>query len=298
MGAKIGLWTLLLAVILSSVLTSCSSARTSNHADPDSPQSRAELPSVDPAPSASQEEPLPSSCDNKLVEQLVPRVLKAINELDGVQLAKYFGQDLEWYSAGKAGDHRFVKAVTPRQLMDYLERRHQQHEKTELLELTVNSWSSTTVTWNMKLRISADDLEINPMHVSAKAQASCQTKRVTRWSVGFQDADTPSPALGHVPVPKEQRDWLASASTPEQAARLFALWSNESCDCDQVTVELVSGNATTGVVRIRMTGLKDDSLKNVEYLVVVELEEGDWKVTSATHLFECRRALSAGGMCS
>lgn len=104
--------------------------------------------------------------------------------------------------------------------------------------------------------------------------------------------------MGHVPVPKEQSDWLVAASTPEQAARLFVLGPHDNCDCDQMTVEMVSRNATLGVVRVRMTGLKDDSLKNREYLVVVKWEEAGWKIASATYLFECRRALSADGMCS
>lgn len=52
------------------------------------------------------------------------------------------------------------------------------------------------------------------------------------------------------------------------------------------------------MVRVRDEGLKDDSLKNKEYLVVVDRVEGGWRVRSASSFTECQRSIPANGLCT
>lgn len=107
----------------------------------------------------------------------------------------------------------------------------------------------------------------------------------------------PGPGLGHVPVPQNQGHWSAAAATPEKTARLFALGPADRCECREVSASLVSSGPAVSLVRVRLEGLMDDSVRNMEYLVAVKREGNAWKVASATYLTECGRGVTESGLC-
>lgn len=116
-------------------------------------------------------------------------------------------------------------------------------------------------------------------------------------SPGPHPTGVAGPGLGHIPAPRDQGNWSASAATPERTAGLFALGPDGRCECREVRVELVSGGPTVSLVRVRMEGVLDDAIRNMEYLVVVRREGDRWKVASATYLTECRRGVGEDGLC-
>lgn len=92
----------------------------------------------------------------------------------------------------------------------------------------------------------------------------------------------PGPAAGHVPVPSDRANWSATGQEPEAVARAFTLADNS--DCDRVTVKSEAQTVGRVNVAVRLEGLKDDSVKNMEYLVVLKQTGGLWKVESATYI--------------
>lgn len=113
---------------------------------------------------------------------------------------------------------------------------------------------------------------------------------------GEQSANPPAgPAAGFVAVPRERGMWSATGKSATDAARRFAL-DGETCDCDAVEVEPVSVSETQAIVRVRMEGLKDDSVKAEQYVVILRRPAEMWEVVSATYSVECRRG-SADGLC-
>lgn len=106
----------------------------------------------------------------------------------------------------------------------------------------------------------------------------------------------PGPAIGHVAVDSNRANWSATGQDPEAVARSFVL-ANE-CDCDQVTVKSAAQDDGRVKVTVRLEGLKDDSVKNMEYLVVVQKTGGLWRVESATYMMDCHRGASPEGSCT
>lgn len=106
----------------------------------------------------------------------------------------------------------------------------------------------------------------------------------------------PGPAAGHVPVPSDRANWSATGQEPEAVARAFTLADNS--DCDKVTVKSEAQKAGRVKVAVRLEGLKDDSVKNMEYLVVLQQTGGLWKVESATYMTDCQRGSSPDGLCT
>lgn len=100
------------------------------------------------------------------------------------------------------------------------------------------------------------------------------------------------PALGHVPVPRETDYWDASESDPEATAKAFVLGPNLKCDCDAISTTLIPGESTEIViVKLSMQGVKDDSVRDVEYLIEMHRSSGAWSAKSATYLVGCHRGI-------
>lgn len=112
------------------------------------------------------------------------------------------------------------------------------------------------------------------------------------------DAPVKGPGLGHLPVPRDQGDWTVQGAEPEEVAKAFVLGGNEPCDCDEVGVTTESSGSEQATIKVRLNGLKDDSVKNIEYLVTVQRAGDRWRVESATYTTECRRGTSPDGYCS
>lgn len=106
----------------------------------------------------------------------------------------------------------------------------------------------------------------------------------------------PGPAAGHVAVDSNRVNWSATGQEAEAVARAFALV--DSCDCHTVSVKSDAQKDGRVTVTVRLEGLKDDSVKNMEYLIVVQQTGGLWKVESATHLMDCHRGVSPDGLCA
>ena len=106
----------------------------------------------------------------------------------------------------------------------------------------------------------------------------------------------PGPAAGHVPVPGDRANWSATGQEPEAVARAFTLADN--ADCDNIAVKSDAQKDDRVRVTVRLEGLKDDSVKNMEYLVILQQTGGMWKVESATYMTDCQRGVSPDGICT
>lgn len=109
--------------------------------------------------------------------------------------------------------------------------------------------------------------------------------------------DRPGPATWYVPVPPDRGDWLASETDPREAARQFVPGS-ANCDCEQVAVLGMKATEDRQTYLVRLEGLKDDSIRTIEYLVELERRGERWHVTGAAYRTECRRGTSPDGYCS
>jgi hypothetical protein len=110
-------------------------------------------------------------------------------------------------------------------------------------------------------------------------------------AVGPKEAET-----GFRPVPRDRMHWGATGETPIEAAQRF-VYGDGACDCQEQTARIVSQKEESVTVRVRADGLMDDSVKAGEVEVVLRQEGGVWKVESARERFECRRGVTAEGLC-
>lgn len=109
---------------------------------------------------------------------------------------------------------------------------------------------------------------------------------------------TKAPALGHIPVSREKGDWSAGGKDPADAAISFVLAANQQCDCEEMGLTTLSIGPDQATVKVRLNGLKDDSVRNMEYLITLKRVGELWRVESATYTTECGRSTSPEGFCS
>lgn len=105
------------------------------------------------------------------------------------------------------------------------------------------------------------------------------------------------PGNGYVPVPNDQGDWLVSGTAPDDVARRFVLGTDQ-CDCERVSIELVSDALDRLVYLVRLEGLKDDSVNTTEYRVELQQREEQWHVAAAEYHTLCHRGISSDGYCN
>ncbi len=108
---------------------------------------------------------------------------------------------------------------------------------------------------------------------------------------------SPGPATWYVPLPPEEGNWGVRRADPLEAVRLFVIGADGEVG-DSVSYRVVKANDEQRTYLARMEGLKDDSIRSIEYLVRLEHTGGEWQVTDAAYRTECRRGASPEGLCS
>lgn len=104
------------------------------------------------------------------------------------------------------------------------------------------------------------------------------------------------PAAWYVPVPSSEGNWAVSETDPREAARQFAPEGTD-CDCDKVSVLIIKEMGERQTYLVRLEGLKDDSIRTIEYLVELERMGERWQVAAAAYRTDCRRGASPDGYC-
>lgn len=97
----------------------------------------------------------------------------------------------------------------------------------------------------------------------------------------------------HTLFPRYMHNWDVANPDAKETALLFVL-GGQNCDCRSVEVNALTEDLGHQRVYVKLAGLRDDSIADIEYIIDLTLTENYWHVEEAWHRLTCHRRMIEG----